>query len=123
MRAIIAARPPARSSSQSAAVRRSCQTMALAIGWPVARSHSTVVSRWFVMPMAATSRAPMPARASASCITPRLRRPDLVGVVLDPARLRENLPKFLLRDRADSAGMIEDERARTGRALIECEDE
>ena len=28
------------------AVRRSCQTIALATGRPVARSHSTVVSRW-----------------------------------------------------------------------------
>ena len=45
----------ARSSSQIAAVRRSCQTMALAIGRPVARSQTTVVSRWLVMPMAAMS--------------------------------------------------------------------
>ncbi len=53
----------------------------------------------------------------------RLRRPDLAGVVLDPARLREDLPELLLRDRAHGAGMVEDERARAGRALVECEDE
>ena len=39
-------------------MRRSCQTMALAIGSPVLRSHTTVVSRWLVMPMAATSARP-----------------------------------------------------------------
>ena len=40
------------SSAQRAAVRRSCQTIALATGRPDARSHTTVVSRWFVMPIA-----------------------------------------------------------------------
>ena len=45
------------------------------------------------------------------------------GVVLDPARLRKDLPELLLRDRANRARVIEDERARTGRALVEGEDE
>ena len=53
----------------------------------------------------------------------RLRRPDLAGVVLDPAGLREDLPELLLRDRADRARMIEDEGAGAGGALIEREDE
>jgi hypothetical protein len=35
---------------------RSCQTIALAIGRPVARSHTSVVSRWLVIPIAAISR-------------------------------------------------------------------
>ncbi len=43
-----------RSSSQRAAVRRSCHTMARATGSPVVRFQTTVVSRWSVMPMAAT---------------------------------------------------------------------
>ena len=42
-----------------------------------------------------------------------------VGVVLDPSGLRENLPEFLLRDRADRPGMVEHERAGAGRALVE----
>ena len=41
-------------------VRRHCQTMALAMGSPVALSQITVVSRWLVMPMAATSAAVTP---------------------------------------------------------------
>ena len=50
-----ASRCPARgSSSQRPAVRRSCQTMARWRGPPVRRSHATSVSRWSVMPMAAT---------------------------------------------------------------------
>src|SRR4051794_12742962 len=39
------------------AVRRSCHTIALCKGWPLARSHRTVVSRWLAMPIAATSSA------------------------------------------------------------------
>ena len=35
----------ARHASQSGAVRRSCQTIALCTAWPLARSHSTAVSR------------------------------------------------------------------------------
>ena len=50
------ARPP-RSSSQRAAVRRSCQTSARWSGSPVSGSHATTVSRWLVMPMPARSAA------------------------------------------------------------------
>ena len=52
-------------SAQKAAVRRSCQTMAGAMGSPLARSQITVVSRWLVMPSAAMSAAATPACASA----------------------------------------------------------
>jgi hypothetical protein len=52
-----------------------------------------------------------------------LRRPDLGGIVLDPAGLRIQLPEFPLGERAHLAGMIEEEGAGTGRALIEREDE
>ena len=50
------------SCAQISAVRRSCQTSALWIGTPVARSQITVVSRWLVRPSAATG----PACAKAS---------------------------------------------------------
>ena len=60
--------PAARSASQRSAVRRSCQTIAGATGWPVARSHSTTVSRWLVMPTAARSRGAASARASTSAM-------------------------------------------------------
>ncbi len=91
-----ARRPAARARrasarSQIAAVRRSCQTMALWIGLPVARSQTIVVSRWLVMPMAAMSPAVTPALPAApSCSDHRQRRPDLLGDVLDPARLRKD---------------------------------
>ena len=53
----------------------------------------------------------------------RLRRPDLAGVVLDPAGLWKVLAEFLLRDGAHVARTIEQEGARAGRALIERKDE
>ena len=59
-------RPAARSPAQASAVRRSCQTIARCTGRPVARSQSTVVSRWLAMPMAAIPPASIPARAMAS---------------------------------------------------------
>ncbi len=59
--------PP--SSATSRSVRVSCQTMALAIGLPLAFSQTSVVSRWLVMPTAATSAALTPALASAPAIT------------------------------------------------------
>ena len=65
------ASPALMSASQTSDVRRSCQTIAGAIGSPVRRSQMTVVSRWFVTPTAATSLAETPAlrrhaRATAS---------------------------------------------------------
>ena len=68
--------PVALSFSQTAEVRRSCQTMAFAMGRPVLRSQSSVVSRWFVMPMAAMSRASIP----ASAIAPPTAAPTLVQI-------------------------------------------
>ena len=72
LRRISASWPSAFSRSQIGALTRLCQTMAGATGWPVWRSHSTVVSRWLVTPIAATSAAAMPAvritsRAVSSC--------------------------------------------------------
>ena len=48
----------------------------------------------------------------------KLRTPDLVGIMLDPARIRENLPKLLLRDTVNATAAIEQDRARTGGALV-----
>ena len=87
VRAAISAPCPARSSrSQTAAVRRSCQTMALWIARPVRRSHTTTVSRWLVMPSAAMSAAASPAAASACRAVASTVGPDLLGIVFDPAR-------------------------------------
>ncbi len=48
----------------------SCQTMALAMGAPVALFQIRVVSRWLVMPTAARSAGPIPIRAMAAATTP-----------------------------------------------------
>ena len=123
LRAIIGSWPAARSSSQQ---RRGPPVLpddgVARPGGPVARSHSTVVSRWLVMPMAAMSRGADAGLGQRLAQHARLRRPDLVGVVLDPARLREDLPELLLRRAADGAVAVEHERARTGGALVEGED-
>ncbi len=51
-----------------------------------------------------------------------LGRPDLARVVLDPARLREHLAEFLLRDSDDAAGVVEQDGARARGALVEGKD-
>ena len=52
-----------------------------------------------------------------------LRIPDLLRVVFDPAGLRKVLREFALRLGHDAAPLIEDQRARTGGARIERENE
>ena len=67
--------PASRNERQRSAVRRSCHTMARWIGFPLARSQTTVVSRWLVMPIAATAppaAAAPPTAASASRVTARV---------------------------------------------------
>ena len=78
------------------AVRRSCQTMARCIAWPVARSHTTVVSRWLVMPMAAMSLAVRLGFLQRLAAGGDGRGPDVLGLVLDPARRGKMLREFLL---------------------------
>src|SRR3954469_12931579 len=56
------------SSLHRSAARRSCQTIAGWAGFPVLRSHTMVVSRWFVIPTASSSLLPTPASRSASSI-------------------------------------------------------
>ena len=53
---------------------------------------------------------------------PRLRRPDVAWIVFNPARFRKELREFLLRGGNAVAGVIEDNRARAGCALVESED-
>ena len=61
--------PSATSLSMMSEVRRHCHTMAFAMGSPVSLSQTTVVSRWFVMPMAAISLALTPSFAMAAWAT------------------------------------------------------
>ncbi len=83
---IIGSWPWARSSAQRAAVRRSCQTMARAMGSPVLRSQTSVVSRWLVMPMAAMSSGLEAGAFDGAAGDGGGGGPDVGGVVLDPAR-------------------------------------
>ena len=96
--------------------------MALQIGLPVSRSQTTVVSRWLVMPMAAMSRGRSCARPSASVATAICVAQISPAIVLDPAGLREDLRELPLADGDDVGVVIEHDGARTGGALVECED-
>jgi hypothetical protein len=53
----------------------------------------------------------------------QLRLPNLVGIVLDPAGVRKNLPEFFLRDAMNTASTIKQNGARAGRALVDRQDE
>ena len=85
------------------------------------RSQTTVVSRWFVMPMAATSEADKFASASTSAATPAWEDHIFFRVVLDPAGLRENLLEFALCDTPDRTAMVEKDGSGAGCALVEGE--
>ena len=67
------------------AVRVSCQTMALCTGLPVCRSHTTVVSRWLVMPSPTTCSGSDAGVGESLGEDAADDAPDLGGVVLDPA--------------------------------------
>ena len=69
---------------------RLCQTIASATGSPVARSQTIVVSRWFVIPIAAIRSAP-PTALDDLARDRELARPDRLRVVGDVARRRELL--------------------------------
>ena len=115
-------RPRARRSSQIAAVRRHCQTTASLIGAPVARSQTIVVSRWFVMPIAAMSSAPSRRPRPAPLRGVELRRPDRLRIVRHPAGLRVDLRELERRLRDGRAAVVEEDRARAGGALVERQD-
>ena len=61
-----ASNPRAFSASQSGAVLRHCQTIALNTGLPVLRSQTIVVSRWLVMPIELICRTPISVASSSS---------------------------------------------------------
>ena len=61
----------------------------------------------------------MPALARRAADDLDAARPDLLRVVLDPARLGVDLLVFLLIDRDDGPGVVEHHEAGAGRALIE----
>ena len=52
----------------------------------------------------------------------QLRAPDFSGIVLDPARLRKDLAKFLLRHSRTVAAVVEQDGAGAGGALVKRED-
>src|SRR5207247_5961102 len=52
-----------------------------------------------------------------------LAGPNLTRVMLHPSRLREDLFEFLLSDATDSALVIKDNCAGTGRTLIQSQDD
>lgn len=60
---------PAFKSSQMSADCLDCHTIARWIGLPVFLSHTTAVSRWFVMPIASICSGPMPAIDNDPAIT------------------------------------------------------
>ena len=97
-----ARRRSAGSSRQRSAVRRSCQTIAGATGFPVARSQRTVVSRWFVIPIACEL-----GRADAGTTGPRPRRHRAQSSRAPRGRARPT-------PGADSAAEIPDSRGPRG---------
>ena len=93
-----ASRPAARNAAQASAVRRSCQTIALWIGLPVARSQ-TIVGLALVRDADAGdilgADASLRHRFPHGCDD---GRPDVLGIVLDPSWRWIDLPQLLLRD-------------------------
>ena len=117
-----ASSPRLRRSSQMAAVRRHCQTTASLIARPVARSQTIVVSRWFVMPIGGDVADGGVRVGEQLAGGVELRRPDRLGIVRDPAGLRVDLRELERGLRDGCAGVVEEDGARTGRALVERED-
>ena len=97
----------------------SCQTSALCTGWPVARSHSSVVSRWLVMPTAARSRGGQVRLAQRLGDDGERVVEHLDRIVLDPAGLRIDLPVLALRRGDGVAGTVEHDEAAAGGALVD----
>jgi hypothetical protein len=96
--------------------------MARWIGWPVARSQMSEVSRWLVMPMPARSAAVIPAAASASR--------QVASVVCQISSgscstqpFAENAGKLLLADAGNRRVITKYDGATGGRALIDGENE
>ena len=102
------------------AVRRSCHTIARRGEPRVSRSHSTIVSRWFVMPSAVSSERVDLAEHLAGRLDRRL--PDVLGGVLDPARLREVLAELLVALGLDPSVRRDHDGGDAGGARVDRED-
>ena len=98
-------------TAQMSAVRRSCQTMALWIGLPVARSQMTAVSRWLVMPMAIGMLPRDRASATMADVTSMSCLPDIFRIVFDPAVSRKMLRELGGLLRQNRAGFVKQDGA------------
>ena len=120
-RARAGGRRPARRRARARAGRCACPARRSRCGSarPLSRSHTTVVSRWLVMPIAA--RSPACGVGLRERAADHLARapPDLARVVLDPAGLRRDLLVLALIDRDDPAVAVEQDEAAARRALVD----
>ncbi len=114
--------PDARSVSQNGAVTRLCQTIASATARPVARSQTTAVSRWLVIPIAAT-RSGAADRGDHLVGRRDLGLPDRLRIVAHVARPGVVLLELALGDGDDAAGVVDGDRPGARRALVEGEDD
>ena len=85
------------------------------------RSHSTAVSRWFVMPIARRSPGAMPASATASAAAPSTAAPDRVRILLHEARLGEERLERAPAAAAHRERLVDDQAGRARRALVDRE--
>ena len=100
----------------------SCQVIALCTGAPVARSHSTVVSRWLVMPSPTRSRTPRSSGGERLGDDLLDVAPDLLRVVLHVPGPRVDVAVLDLADGDDPAALVEDQAAGRGRSLVDGSD-
>ena len=110
------ARGAAGSCAQRAAVRRSCHTIARCTGRPLRRSQTTVVSRWFVIATAVEIACRDPGVRESRLGGEEDTRPDLLGIVLDPARARGSTG----RSRSTRDRPVGGNRRRRGRSCRSC---
>ena len=110
------------SSAQRAAVRRSCQTIARPIGAPLRLSQTSVVSRWFVIPIAASSPAPTPASARAAAAASTTVCQISSGVVLHQPGRREVLAELPVAASERLQRLVQDEARGAGCPLVDREE-
>ena len=110
--------PSSRSRSQMPVVRRSCQTIAGRGECRVRRSQTTAVSRWSVIPMQVGCCVGAGEGLAAGGDG---RRPDVVGLVLDPAGAGEELRELAVAAGQDVALLAHDQRGHPGRSCVDGE--
>ena len=81
-----------------------------------------VVSRWFVIPIASSSDGADARRAHGSLGGGEHGAPELLGIVLDPARLRKVLRELAVAAAAHAQLPVDDETRRARRSLVDRED-